>query len=181
MRRLFTVDEYHRMVEAGILHEDDRVELLDGEIVEMTPIGPRHAGTVNLLNRLLIEGLRGRGVVTPQNPFLLDYRSEPQPDLCVARPRDDDYREGHPRPPDLLLVIEVSDSSLLWDRNRKVPRYAARGVPEVWLVDLTTNHLEVYRQPTPDGYAQTERLGPEETVSPSAFPDLVIATDDILA
>jgi Uma2 family endonuclease len=119
MRRLFTVDEYHRMVDAGILREDDRVELLDGEIVEMTPIGPHHAGCVNRLNRLLIEALGRRGVVTPQNPFLLDERSEPQPDLCVAKPRPDDYASGHPRPADLLLVIEVSDSSLTYDRNRK--------------------------------------------------------------
>lgn len=135
-RRRFTVDEYHRMAEAGILGEDDRVELLDGEIVEMTPIGPRHAGGVNRLTRLFTTRLGARAIVTVQNPVVLGVRWEPQPDLAILRPRPDFYSTAHARPEDILLIVEVAETSGEADRRVKVPGYAAAGVPETWRVDL---------------------------------------------
>lgn len=179
-RRPFTVDEYHRMFDTGILTRDDRVELLGGEIVEMTPIGPTHAGCVKRLTRLLIERLGRRAVVGVQDPVILDDLSEPQPDLSVARPRDDDYSRAHPRPSDLLLVIEVADTTQAFDRNVKVPRYAATGVPEVWLVDLDSERIEAYRAPTPDGYAQRSDVARDGALGPEAFADVELSVDEIL-
>ncbi len=179
-RRLFTIEDYHRMVDAGILEEDDRVELLDGEIIEMTPIGPRHSGLVLRLTRLLIERLGGRGVVGPQNPVILDDLSEPQPDLYVCIPRADDYMAAHPHPSDILLIIEVSDTSLAYDRGRKATRYAAVGVPELWIIDLQHNVVEVLREPGRTGYALTLTHRSGETFSPSAFPDVEFAVDELL-
>lgn len=168
------------MGEAGIFTPEDRVELLDGEIIQMTPIGSRHGGCVNRLNQLLIQNLAGRAVVTVQNPVLLDERSEPQPDVVVARLREDFYSGGHPEPGDMLLLIEVSDTTLLYDRNRKVPRYGARGVHEAWLVDLEAERIEVYREPAPDGYAQSTASTRGDSLSPAAFPDLTLTVDEIL-
>jgi Uma2 family endonuclease len=179
-RRLFTVDEYHRMVEAGILHEDDRVELLDGEIVEMSPIGPLHAGSVNALIRLFIEALGRRAVVTPQNPAVLDDLSEPQPDVCLARPKEDDYRTAHPRPDDLLLVVEVADTSIDYDRGRKTPRYALAGIRETWVVDLSADRVDVFREPSPGGYRDQTSVGRGDRVAPLAFPDVSFDVDEIL-
>ncbi len=179
-RRRFTVDEYHQMARAGILGEDDRVELIDGEIVEMAPIGRRHAGCVNYLNGLFGERLRGATVVSVQNPVRLGERSEPQPDVALLRPRPDYYRFGHPRPPDVLLIVEVAESSAALDRRVKLPLYARSGIPEVWLVDLGKETIRAYRDPSPDGYrtARTFRRG--ERLSPSAFPDLELAVAEIL-
>lgn len=179
-RRLFTVDEYHRMVEAGILREDDRVELIGGEIVEMTPIGPRHSSAILRLLRLLIEGVAGRASVNAQNPATLDDLSEPEPDVYVARTREDDYSTAHPGPDDLLLVVEVADSSLTFDRTVKIPRYSLDGVAEVWIVDLTADRIEVYGGPGPSGYASVEIVERGDRVTPLAFPDLSLSVDDIL-
>lgn len=179
-RRLFTVVDYHRMADAGILTEDDRVELLDGEIVEMTPIGPRHASCVTQLLRMFIEGLAGRAIVTPQNPAVLDDLSEPQPDVCLARPHADLYSTAHPRPEDLLLVVEVADTSLAYDRDRKIPRYALAGIDEAWLVNLKDDAIEVFREPTPNGYSQRMELRRGDRVAPTAFPDLTLDVSEIL-
>src|SRR6266498_3300178 len=154
----FTVDDYHRLAELGILGEDDRVELLDGQIVEMTPIGPDHAGCVDALNRLLSRLVGDTGIVRVQNPLVLSSEWEPQPDLVVLRPRADGYRKAHPGPEDVLLVIEVADTSLESDREVKLPRYAVAGIPEVWLVALANDRIEVYRQPAPDGYREVRTL-----------------------
>jgi Uma2 family endonuclease len=135
-RRLFTVAEYHKMAEAGILSEDDRVELLEGEIVAMSPIGSRHAGLVNRLNRLFSQRAGDQVVVSVQNPVRLGGYSEPQPDLALLRPRADFYTSSHPGPEDVLLAVEVAETSAAVDREVKVPLYARFGVPEVWLVDL---------------------------------------------
>jgi Uma2 family endonuclease len=180
-RRLFTVDDYNRMVETGILAEDDRVELLDGEIVEMTPIGPRHIGLVIRLNRVLIERLAGRAIVSSQHPVILDDLSEPEPDIALCAQRADDYMTAIPRPADVLLVIEVSDTSLAYDRGRKARRYAATGVPELWIVDLQHDAIEVFREPGPDGYAQSEVFRSGGVVAPAAFPDVQITVDELLA
>ncbi len=133
-RRRFTVHDYHRMGEAGILHEDDRVELIEGELVEMAAIGTRHLTCVNGLTRMLVRGVGDEAIVSVQNPVRLDEHSEPQPDLTVLRMRD--YRESLPVPEDVLLLIEVSDTTLAYDRGVKLPLYARSGIREVWIVDL---------------------------------------------
>ena len=134
MRRRFTVYEYHRMGEAGILHEDDRVELIEGELVEMTAIGTRHFACVNRLNRLLVGALGDEAIVSVQNPVRLNEYNEPQPDLAVIRPRD--YRLSLPGPGDVLLLVEVSDTTLAYDRSVKLPLYARAGIGVVWIVYL---------------------------------------------
>jgi Uma2 family endonuclease len=179
-RRLFTVDEYHRMADAGIFSEDDRIELIGGEIVQMTPIGTRHASTVARLTELFITGLSGRAYLWPQNPAVLDDLSEPQPDICVLRRREDDYSRAHPRPEDLLLVVEVSDASLAFDRDAKLPRYALAGVPESWIVDLVSDRIVAYRKPRPSGYESAVTFERGSHISPERFDDLRLAVDDII-
>jgi Uma2 family endonuclease len=177
----FTVDEYHRMGEAGIFSEDDRVELLAGEIVEMSPIGPLHAGTVDRLNALFSSRLGGEVIVRVQNPLLLRTEdSEPQPDVVLLRPRPDFYARSHPEALDVYLVIEVADTSVVADREVKFPIYARAGVPEAWLLDMVMQRLEVHRQPTPDGYQDVRSLQRGESVAPQAFPQLVLTVDVLL-
>lgn len=179
-RHRFTVADYHRMIDAGILTEDDRVELLGGEIVEMTPIGSGHAGCVNRLTRLLIERLARRAVVTTQNPVILDDFSEPEPDIAVCRPRSDDYADGHPRPDDVLLLIEVAQTTQAFDREVKFPRYGRTGVPEAWLVDLEAGVVEVHSRPGPDSYAERTLHERGNSLAPSAIADLTVEVDEIL-
>jgi Uma2 family endonuclease len=179
-RRLFTIHDYHRMVESGILDEDDRVELLDGEIVQMTAVGARHAAAVKGLNQILGERLGGRAIIGVQDPVILDDLSEPEPDLSICAPDDRLYAAGHPRPADVYFLIEVADATLRYDRQRKIPRYAAVGVSETWLVDLQQNVIEVCRAPGADGYTERIICGIGETMSPSMFPDVTIAVDDVL-
>ena len=153
--RLFNVDEYYAMAEAGILGEDDRVELIEGEIVVMSPIGSRHAGCLNRLNELLVPAARGRAVVASQNPLRLKDSSEPQPDIALLRWRSDRYSGRHPDSRDTLLVVELADSSLGFDRGVKLALYARNGIAEVWVVDLRAAAVEVYRSPGRDGYAES--------------------------
>ena len=151
----FAVDEFARMGEAGIFTEDDRVELIDGTVLEMTPIGPPHAWIVSRLTELLVTRLAGRAYVSVQNPIRLDRHTEPQPDLVVARRRSG-YTDRHPDADDVLLVVEVADSSLRHDREQKAPRYGRAGIPETWLVDLAAGTVTVYSDPGPDGYARAQ-------------------------
>jgi Uma2 family endonuclease len=153
-RYRFTVDEYHRLGETGILGEDDRVELIEGEIVMMTPIGLRHAACVNRLNQLLVRLAGDAAIVQVQNPIVLDGHSEPQPDLTLLRPRADFYAAARPAPGDVLLAIEVADPSIAYDRGVKLPLYGRCGIPELWIVDLGREQVDVYRQPVPGGYAE---------------------------
>jgi len=177
----FTVDEYHRMGEVGIFSEDDRVELLAGEIVEMCPIGPLHAGTVNRLTALFTSRLGGEVVVQIQNPLLLRTEdSEPQPDVALLRPRTDFYTRGHPEAHDVYLVIEVADTSVAADREVKFPIYARAGVPEAWLLDVSAERLEVHWHPNPDGYQDVRYFQRGESVAPQAFPDLALTVDALL-
>jgi hypothetical protein len=177
----FTVHDYHRMREAGIFHEDDRVELLEGEMVEMAPIGPGHAGGVNrLLNAFLPIQLERRAILSVQNPIRLGEHSEPQPDLALLRPRPDFYAHEHPGPQDILLVVEMMESSAGYDRAVKVPLYARFGIPETWLVDLEQGRIEVYRAPGPEGYREGHTRGRSEHVSPQAFPQLTLMVEEIL-
>ena len=180
VRHCFTVEEYHRMAQAGILTEDDRVELIEGEIVEMSPIGIRHAACVRRLNRLFSGWAGERAIVDIQNPIRLGGRSEPQPDLVLLRPRPDLYAASHPGPEDVLLVVEVAETSADADRAIKVPLYARAGIPEVWLVDLAGEYVEVYRDPTPPGYQLLQRVQRGQYLSPQALPDMALAVGDIL-
>ena len=156
-RRSFTVAEYERMGEFGIFSPEDRVELVCGEIIQISPIGERHAACVGFLTQLITLRLRRNALVWAQNPILLDDYSEPQPDIAVLKPRADFYRKSKPTPEDVLVVIEVSDSTLEYDRKVKVPLYAAAGIPEAWLVNLPEERIEVYSDPSGDEY-QTVRL-----------------------
>lgn len=178
--RRFTVDDYYRMAEAGILRPEDRVELIEGEIVEMTPIGRGHAARVDRLNNLYCVKLAGRAIVRVQNPVRLNRNTEPQPDIAVLRSKPDYYASGHPGPEDVLLVIEVADSSLDYDRDVKIPEYARSGIREVWLVNLAGGTVEVYRNPGPSGFVDIRTCGRGMTVAAEAFPDVVIKVDEIL-
>ena len=180
LRHRFTVDEYHRMGEAGIFTEGDRVELVDGEILGMTPIGSLHAACVDRLNRLLVLSAGEQASVRVQSPISLGPDSEPQPDLTLLRPRHDFYASAHPRPGDVLLVVEVADTTLAFDRAVKVPLCARAGIPEVWLVDLAGEAVEVYRRPTGDQYAEVRRIIRGEQIVLEAIPDLAIAVDRVL-
>jgi Uma2 family endonuclease len=179
-RYRFTVDQYHRMGKARIFQPDCRVELVNGEIFEMSPIDPWHAGVVNWLTHRFITGLGGRAIVPVQNPTTVDPRSEPQSDLMLVKPRDDFYRTAHPTPEDALLVIEVANTSLPHDRRRKLPLYARTGVAEVWIVNRRADAVDIFRDPSPAGYRDQLRRGRGEHVAPSAFPDLRLSVDDIL-
>ncbi len=177
----FTVDEVRRMAQVGILHEDDRVELLDGQIVEMTPIGTRHAACVNRLNQLFVPLLASRRAsVSIQNHVVLGKHQAPQPDVALLRFRADGYQTQDPGPADVLLVIEVADTTVASDRKRKIPLYARAGISEAWLVSLPADGIEIYRAPRSGQYrdARTGRRG--ETITPLAFPDLRLLVDDIL-
>jgi len=180
IKRLFTVTDYHRMADAGIFSEDDRVELIEGEIIDMTPIGSRHAACVGRLTALFYP-VRERSIVWVQNPIHLGERSEPQPDLALLRLRHDFYATALPTPEDVLLVVEVAESSIMVDREVKVPLYARAGVPEVWVVNLAAMHIEVSRNPTAHGYQEIQHLVHGQQVFPQAFPDLHLNVDDILA
>jgi Uma2 family endonuclease len=176
----FTVDEFQRMGEAGIFCEDDRVELLDGELYEMSPRSDRHIGTVNRCNFLFGQRLGERAIVSVQNPIRLSDASEPQPDIALLRPRADCYRSGKAAPEDVLLLVEVSDSSLSYDRELQLPRYAASGSAEVWIVNLVDERIEVYREPAGGVYRSIRIYTRGDRLAPAAFPDLAPRAADIL-
>ncbi len=178
-RHRFSVQEYYEMAETGLLGEDVRVELIEGEIIDMTPIGSRHAACLSRL-RLLFEGLDGRAIVRVQDPIRLDEYSEPQPDLTVLEYRADFYGAGHPGPQDILLVVEIADTSTGYDREVKVPLFARAGIPEAWLVDLAARRLEVYRTPSPAGYRHLREVPPGEQCAPAAVADIVVNVSDLV-
>ena len=180
-RYLFTVDEFYRMGEAGIFTEDDRVELIDGEIWQMAAIGPLHAELVDRLTELFVTRLAGTARVRVQNPLRVSRRTEPQPDLVVARRRGGSYADRHPEPDDVLLVVEVADSSLRYDRVQKIPRYAASGIPEVWLVNLSARTVTVYTDPGPTGYARERVRGRGDVITAAGAPALVVAVGELFA
>ncbi|HET7882582.1 MAG TPA: Uma2 family endonuclease [Acetobacteraceae bacterium] len=179
-RRALTVTDYHRMGEAGILKQQDRVELIEGELIAMSPIGSGHSGTVNALNRLLILAVGDRGVVAVQNPVQLDVLSEPQPDFAVLKPRDDYYRAATPRPEDVLLLVEVAESSLAYDRAVKRALYARHNIPEYWIVNLDADRVEVHRAPAGDRYASVSHLGRGGTLEPMLLPGATVAVAALL-
>jgi len=181
VRRKFTVEEYHLLARAGILREDDRVELIDGEVVEMSPVGSRHAGTVKrLLDRFLPLQVARRAVLSVQDPVRLGEFAEPQPDLALLRPRADFYAAAHPTPDDVFLLVKVAETSADYDRQVKLPLYARGSIAEVWLVDLEHDRIEVYQHPSPDGCRDARTVSRGQLLSPSAFPDLSLSADELL-
>jgi Uma2 family endonuclease len=179
--RRFTVEEYHRMGETGILGCEERLELIAGQIVVCEPIGVRHASTVDRLTRLWTSRLGLRAIVRVQNPVQFpEANSELQPDILLLRPRDDFYGGAHPRAADVLLLIEVADTTLRLDRRVKIPLYAEVGVGETWLCDIVTGRVEVYREPSAGAYLDTQTLGRSDTLSPVALADVVVRIDELL-
>jgi Uma2 family endonuclease len=179
VRRKIDVDTYHRMGETGLLGADERVELVDGDIVEMVPIGSEHAGTTGGLIRRLTLRLGETAFVTGASPLHIDRFNEPQPDVLVLRPRADDYRRAHPGPADVLWLIEVAQSSLAYDRGFKSRLYARAGVPELWIVDLAGRAIELHRRPTAEGYASVERRRTGE-LRPEALPAVALDVAAVL-
>jgi Uma2 family endonuclease len=177
---LFTTDEYDQMITAGILTENDRVELVNGEIVEMSPINVRHVTAVLRATRLFSRDLADGAFVSVQNPIRLDEWSQPEPDITLLSLREDVYAAGLAEPEDILLLVEVADTSLHYDRTVKIPMYARAGIQEVWLVNLVGREIEVYREPTAAGYRVMTRLFPGDAAVPLAFPDVAFAVDDLL-
>ncbi len=178
-RRLFTVPEFHQMLQDGILREDDPVELIKGEILTMAPINARHARCVRQLIQVFNTRFGDLAVLDVQNPIWLDEQSEPQPDVVLLKPRDDLYVQ-HPTADDVLLLVEVCDTSLTYDREVKVPLDARAGVPELWLVNLVEARLDVYRDPTPQGYRERLSLWSGDTIAPLAFPECVCQINEII-
>ncbi|BCV20804.1 Uma2 family endonuclease [Moorella sp. Hama-1] len=179
-RRRFTVDEYYQMARAGILGEDDRVELIEGEIIEMVPIGTRHAACIRRLLHIFSTKIGDNALVDTQNPLRLGQKSEPQPDLMLLKLRDDYYATSHPRPEDVLLLVEVADTSVAYDREVKINLYARGKIGEVWLVNLQTHQVTAYRLPSPSGYIEAKEYERDDHIAPLAFPGLNIPVRDIL-
>lgn len=176
----FSTEDYYRLAEAGILSEDDRVELIEGEIIEMSPIGSRHAGTLKRLLALFSRKLGGSVVLSVQDPLEIGDGTEPEPDLMLLRPRPDFYSESHPTPADVLLLIEVADTSSAYDRTEKADLYAKHAVPEYWLVDLTKDAVLVHVAPSPLGYLSVETRRREDTWTSTLLPSLAVHGEDLL-
>jgi Uma2 family endonuclease len=157
-----------------------RRELIDREIVQMRPIGNRHLGYVNAATRLFVEYFKGRAIVSVQNPLRLSNYTEPEPDIVLLKHRDDDYRDKRPMAADALLVVEVADTTLEYDRKVKAPRHAQSGVPEYWIEDLENNLLLVFRNPANSGYQAALSLQLDDSVSPAAFPDALFKIAELL-
>jgi Uma2 family endonuclease len=179
-KKLFTVDEYYKMAEAGILNEDSRVELIEGEIIQMSPIGARHASCVSRATKLFLSKLGDRIWLSPQNPVRLSNITEPQPDILLLKPRPDFYGSKHPTGSDTYLVLEVSDTTLRYDRDRKAPLYAKAGVPEVWIEDLRSKKILVFRNPEKDRYLHSLTFHRGEQIFIAAFPEIAFQVDDLI-
>jgi Uma2 family endonuclease len=180
-RHRFSVEEYHRMAGAGLFGEDDRVELVEGEIIDMAPIGSRHAACVDRLNRLLVTRLGEAVIVRVQSPVSVSDLSEPQPDIAVLAPRSDFYAGAHPGPAEIVLVVEVADTTVGYDRNVKVPLYGRAGVAEAWVVDLANEVVDMWSTPCADGYTDTRRAARgDEVVIAAGGLGVTLAVDEIL-
>ncbi|HEY3137418.1 MAG TPA: Uma2 family endonuclease [Blastocatellia bacterium] len=179
-KHYFSVSEYYQMAQAGILSEDDRVELIEGEVFEMSPIGKHHAARVDRLNAALNRKFQDKAIVRVQGPIRLDDFSEPQPDIALLRPRDDFYSNSHPTPADVLLIIEVADTSAEYDRSLKLPLYARAGIPETWLMVLPKDTIEVHSHPVHDKYQKVQRLRRGKTLVSPTVPGLSFKVDQLL-
>jgi Uma2 family endonuclease len=181
LRHAFTVDEWHIMGDARLFGENARVELLDGDVIDMAPVGSAHNGCVIVLNSLLMEAVGPRALILVQGSVRLDYRSEPRPDVALLAAREDGYQRSHATPADILLLIEVADSSLVFDRGRKASYYAASGIRETWVVDLSGEQVLVMRSPSFSRYAQVLRRRHADRLDIEALPGVSFSVDDVLA
>ena len=176
----FNVKEYYRMAETGVLRPDARVELLNGQIIDMSPIGPFHGSVTKYLNQLFNAAAKGRWITQVQDPVHLDDHSEPDPDLALLKPVADFYRRRHPQPEDVLLLVEVSDSTLELDQEDKIPAYGRAGIAEVWIVNLNELTVEIYREPNFTGFSSKTVLRAGEQARPQAFPDAGVDVAELL-
>ena len=179
-KKLFTVDEYYKLAEVGILSECVRTELIDGEILEMSAMGAFHAAAVARATELFVISLRGKADVRVQLPLRLSLHSEPEPDVCIVKPRLDRYGSHHPGPDDVLLVLEISDSTLRYDRDVKLPIYAAAGVAEVWIEDLPNRTLHAYRQPHDTTYKTALQFAGDQSVALLALPEITFTVSALM-
>lgn len=175
----YTVDEYYRMAESGILNEKSRVELIEGEVIDMPPIGSWHSGLTAKIQNLLSRAVGDKAIVWTQNPVRLSQFSEPEPDLTLLRPRPDFYTSAHPAPNDVFLIVEVSDSTLRYDRDIKTPLYAKHGIPEVWLVDVAGRELVIHRLPGKTGYAEIQQPAGREPLALVALPEVRVDLSEL--
>jgi Uma2 family endonuclease len=182
VRRLFTREEYRRMGEVGILARSERVELIRGEVVKMSPQGRRHRAFIDNLTQLLATRLAGRAIVSVQMPIVLADDTEPEPDIQILRRRSVPYKDREAHAEDALLVVEVAESSLAYDRATKLELYATAGILEYWIVDCVTESIEIHRTPQADGYRVVTRVaGPSSTVTLQTFPDVTLVLTEIFA
>ena len=179
-KKLFTVDEYYKMVDAGILHEEDRTELIDGEIILMSPMGSHHAAVVTRVTDLFVPLFKGKALLRPQLPLRLNDLNESQPDIVLLKPKKDCYVSRHPGPADVFLVMEIADSSLRYDRDVKLPIYATAQLDEVWIAHLSKETLLVYRDPMGGTYKTLQTFRSGQSLSCLRFPDIQLAVDDLL-
>ena len=179
-KKRFTADEYQRMGQVGILSEADRVELIDGEVVAMSPIGPRHNACVSSATRAMVRAAGDDAIVLPQGSVRLDLYHEPEPDLVLLRPRADFYASRHAGPEAILLIVEIADSSIEYDKNVKARIYAEFGIPEYWLADLNATLVWRYAAPEQGVYRSVERHRRGDWLAPSLLPSCVIAVDALL-
>ncbi len=179
-RKKFTVEEYYKLGEVGIIGPDERTELIDGDIILMSPMGRRHFGFLIRLNRIFSKLFNDRALVAIQGPVRLNGELQPEPDLLILKPCGDDYIESDIQIQDIYLLIEVADTTINHDRNVKSVLYGRAGIIELWIVDINAELVEVYRNPGPNGYESIQQFRRGESISPLAFPDLVISVDDIL-
>ncbi|WP_017661054.1 Uma2 family endonuclease [Baaleninema simplex] len=176
----FDVRAYRQLAETGVVAADDRLELIQGTILRMSPIGTKHQACVALLNRLFVRQLGDRAVVWPQNAIELSDRSQPQPDLALLKPREDFYSDRYPTPDDTVLVVEIADSTVSFDRDVKMPLYASAGIREMWLVDLMRGCVEVYREPSDVGYQMKRTASLDAEIAPATFPDCRLAVAEFV-
>ena len=176
----FNVKEYYRMAETGVLKPDARVELLDGKVIDMSPIGPFQGSISKHLNKIFSAAAQGRWLVALQDPVRLGDHSEPQPDLMLLQPAADFYRKRHPQPEDVFLLVEVSDTTLTTDREDKIPAYGHAGIGEVWIINLADLTIEVYREPHFTGYGSKTILRVGDKASLQTFPDAVVDVAELL-
>jgi Uma2 family endonuclease len=175
----FTITQFQQMIELDIFAKEERVELIAGELITMAPIGPAHSGKTNRLNRLFSQAAGDLAIVEVQGPLVLDDHSELEPDIVLLRPRDDFYETANPTPASVLLLIEIADSSLNYDKNNKIPLYARHGIPEVWLINIPNQQVEIYLKPSSEGYRQILLPEKSESISPTLLPNVSVKVSDI--
>ncbi|HXG86152.1 MAG TPA: Uma2 family endonuclease [Pyrinomonadaceae bacterium] len=178
--RKFTIDEYHNFIETGVFKPEERIELWEGEFVEMSPIGMRHVSCLNYLIEFLRDALGKTVIISPQNPIVLNDFSEPQSDIAILKRREDFYRNENATAADVLIVMEIADTTLKYDRDTKFPRYAASGIEEAWLIDLENDRVEIHGDPTEFGYSLVKILHRGQSAESTVLPEIKITIDKIL-